>query len=93
MTFFADDIQTDAELNKFLDDSDTVTIEGKTVKCIILDDFKDNDPRAPGVLVKESDLAGVDHGATVVVRGETKFLQGYQPDNTGMATLVLGPRV
>ncbi len=49
----------------------------------------DQEPRSPRFTCIESELAAISHGAPVTIRGESYWLEGFQPDGYGLATLVL----
>lgn len=41
------------------------------------------------VIAKSADVAGVAHGDTVTISGESFIVRGIQPDGTGMTVLLL----
>ncbi len=49
----------------------------------------EREPRSPAFTCRESDLAAVSHGVQVTIRGQTYYMEGFQPDGFGMATMIL----
>lgn len=74
------DIDSDAEL---------VIVGGKQVAGIIMLGFDEvDDPRAPDVIVRESDVAHADNASTVTVRSVDYWINQWLPDN-GFVRLTL----
>lgn len=98
---FEDDIRRD--LDVFVNDADfaiQALINGEYVRGIFDPGLMDDrEPRSPHFHCKDSDLKPVSHGDPVLIDWTpydvtqtgviTYWVEGYQPDGTGLATLVL----
>ena len=98
---FEDDIRGD--LDVFLSDAEfaiQALINGTFVNGVFDPGIEgDREPRSPHFLCKDSDLAPVQHGDPVLIDWTdyavtqtgviSYWIEGYQPDGTGMATLIL----
>lgn len=98
---FEDDIRGD--LDVFLSDAEfaiQALVNGNFVNGVFDPGMEgDREPRSPHFLCKDSDLATVEHGDPVLIDWTdyavtqtgviTYWIEGYQPDGTGMATLIL----
>ncbi len=49
----------------------------------------EREPRSPAFTCRESDLDSVTHGVQVTIQGQAYYLEGFQPDGHGMATIIL----
>ena len=43
----------------------------------------------PQVIVKASDISGIEHGATLIINSITYYVVGIHPDGTGIVILML----
>ena len=98
---FEDDVRTD--LDVFIDQADfaiEALIDGLMIKGVFDPGLiGDREPRSPAFLCKDSDLATVKHGDPVQIDWTpyqveqtgviTYWVDGYQPDGTGLATIIL----
>ena len=77
----------------FTDFSVPATLNGTPLHVIFDEGYKEQmgliEDQNPMVTVKDSDVMGVVHGATVVVKSRTFKVREIQPDGTGLTVLQL----
>lgn len=82
--------------SQFLDTDDfatSATYNGSTINGIFDDEYVEGldmvESTGPQFLVRSSDVAGIAHGAELVINSVTYTVVGVKPDGTGMTTLEL----
>ena len=49
------------------------------------------EPRSPAFTCIDAAIASISHGVQITIKGVPYWLEGYNPDGVGMATLILRP--
>ena len=87
------DLPTFLNSNEF---ASTITYNSVTIIGIFDDAYKginlatgEIESTDPQVIVKASDISGLEHGATLIINSITYYVTGIHTDGTGLTTLLL----
>lgn len=96
MTLKADitsDLSTFLNSNEF---ATTITYNSTSIVGIFDDAYKginlatgEIESTDPQVIIKASDISGIEHGATLIINSTTYYVTGIHPDGAGLTTLML----
>lgn len=88
-----------SDLPTFLNSNDfaeTITYNSTSIVGIFDDAYKginiatgEIESTDPQVIVKASDIAGIEHGATLIINSITYYVTGIHTDGTGLTALML----
>ncbi|MFA4871379.1 MAG: hypothetical protein WC623_24485 [Pedobacter sp.] len=87
------------DLNIFLNSSELGTVAaygGNSFNVQFFDEFESSqvfgseaETSSPSAIVKDSDVIGITHGATITINNTAYKVRGIQPDKTGLTILIL----